>query len=79
MDVKHDSQKKKKRAQLLLIRVIFIYERIYSFGLPKYLKGFPGSSDGKELACNARDLGLIPGLGRSPGEGNGSLKGWDTT
>ena len=33
--------------------------------------GFPGGSDGKESACNARDLGLIPGLGRSPGEGNG--------
>ena len=27
--------------------------------------GFPGSSDGKESACNAGDLGLIPGLGRS--------------
>ena len=35
------------------------------------LEGFPGSSDGKESACNAGDLGLIPGLGRSPGEGNG--------
>ena len=34
-------------------------------------KGFPGSSDGNEPACNARDPGLIPGLGRSPGEGNG--------
>ena len=32
--------------------------------------GFPGGSDGKESACNARDLGSIPGLGRSPGEGN---------
>ena len=32
--------------------------------------GFPGGSDGKESACNAGDLGLIPGLGRSPGEGN---------
>ena len=31
---------------------------------------FPGGSDGKEPACNAKDLGLIPGLGRSPGEGN---------
>ena len=29
--------------------------------------GFPGCSDGKESACNAGDLGLIPGLGRSPG------------
>jgi len=27
---------------------------------------FPGGSDGKESACNARDLGLIPGLGISP-------------
>ena len=29
-------------------------------------------SDGKESVCNAGDLGLIPGLGRSPGEGNGN-------
>ena len=34
-------------------------------------RGFPGGSDGKESACNAGHLGLIPGLGRSPGEGNG--------
>ena len=33
--------------------------------------GFLGGSDSKEFACNARDLGSIPGLGRSPGEGNG--------
>ena len=33
---------------------------------------FPGGSDGKEFACNAGDLGLIAGLGRSPGEGNGN-------
>ena len=33
--------------------------------------GFPGGSVRKESACNARDLGLIPGSGRSPGEGNG--------
>ena len=32
---------------------------------------FPGSSVGKESACNAGDLGTIPGLARSPGEGNG--------
>ena len=35
-------------------------------------KGFPGGSDDKESACNAEDLGLVPGLGRSPGEGNGN-------
>ena len=34
--------------------------------------GFPYSSVGKESACNAGDLGSIPGLGRSPGEGNGN-------
>ena len=34
--------------------------------------GFPGSSDGKVSACNAGDLGSIPGLGRSPGEGHGN-------
>ena len=35
--------------------------------------GFPGGSAGKEFACNAGDLGLIPRLGRSPGEGKGYL------
>ena len=33
--------------------------------------GFPGGSDSKESACNARDLNLILGSGRSPREGNG--------
>ena len=33
--------------------------------------GFPDGSDGKESACSAGDLGLIPGLGRYPGEGKG--------
>ena len=33
---------------------------------------FPGGSDSKESACNVRNLGSIPGLGRSPGGGNGS-------
>ena len=31
-----------------------------------------GGSEGKETSCNAGDLGLIPGLGRSPGEGDGN-------
>ena len=46
---------------------------------------FPYSSDGKESACNAGDLGSIPGLGRSPGERNGNPlqyycldKSWDS-
>ena len=36
------------------------------------MKGFPHRSVGKSSACNAGDLGSIPGLGRSPGEGNGN-------
>ena len=36
------------------------------------LLGFPGGSDDKESASNVGDPGSIPGLGRSPGEGNGN-------
>ena len=36
-----------------------------------FASGFPGGSAGKESACKAGDLGSIPGLGRSPGEGKG--------
>ena len=44
-----------------------------------YCQGFPGGSDSKESACNARDLDLIPGSGRSPGEGmatHSSILAW---
>ena len=40
--------------------------------LDLYSLGSHGSSDSKESACNAGDLGLKPGLGRSSGEGNGN-------
>ena len=36
------------------------------------IRGFSGGSDSKESACNAGDIGLIPGAGRSPGKGNGN-------
>ena len=36
------------------------------------MEGFPGGSDCKESACRAEDPGLLPGYGRSPGEGNGN-------
>ena len=39
-----------------------------NFSKFREIGGFPGGSDGKESACNAGHLGLIPGLGRSPGE-----------
>ena len=42
-----------------------IFERLL------HVSRFPCGSAGKESACNAGDLGSIPGLGRSPGEGNG--------
>ena len=45
---------------------------------PVYL-GFPGGPAGKESTCSAGDLGLIPGLGRSPGEGkatHSSILAW---
>ena len=37
--------------------------------------GFHGGSDGKESACTVEDLGSIPGLGRSPGEGMATYSG----
>ena len=54
----------------------FIIGLLCSFQPKIYLQvehflGFPGGSDSKESACNAGDLGSIPGLGRSPGGGNG--------
>ena len=42
--------------------------RVLEWGATAFSKG--GGSDGKEYACNASDPGSIPGLGRSPGEGN---------
>ena len=48
----------------ILCQILFMY-------LNKHIiLGFSGGSDGKETACNAGDLGSIPGSGRSPGEGN---------
>ena len=38
--------------------------------------GLSGSPDDKQSACNAGDLGLAPGSGKSAGEGNGSLFAW---
>ena len=45
--------------------------RVLQYTGVKAQKGFPCGSAGKESACNVGDLGLIPGLGRSLGEGNG--------
>ena len=57
---------------------ILLHEIVYSCILCQWLidhkfvnMGFPGGLDGEDFACNAGDPGLIPGFGRSPGEGNG--------
>ena len=52
--------------------LLFLHALIVLFLLSHRILGFPGSSDGKETACSAGDLGSIPGVGRSPGEGNGN-------
>ena len=44
----------------------------FFFSISKQHVGFPGGSDGKESTCNAGDPGSVPGLGRSPGGGNGN-------
>ena len=49
--------------------VIFIQKNMQVHIL-KLLLGFPGGWAGKEFTCNVGDQGLIPGLGRCPGEGN---------
>ena len=48
------------------------YFVIEEFEFSRGALGFPGGLDSEESAFNARDMGLIPGLGRSPGEGNGN-------
>ena len=58
--------------RLIPFELIFMYIVSYSYGLTLlHMTGFPYGSAGEESACNAGDLGLIPGLGRSPGEGKG--------
>ena len=45
---------------------------LFCTGVQSFFSYFPGSLEVKASACNAGDLGSIPGLGRSPGEGNGN-------
>ena len=53
-----------------LSNVHFPSKRVTFILFLELLLGLPGGSAGKKYACNVGDLGLIPGLGRSPGEGN---------
>ena len=52
-------------------RAYRVSKRFMLHTLNMYSLGLPGGSGGKESACNAGDLGSIPGLGRSPAEGKG--------
>ena len=52
--------------KFLFLPSVFICFRVHV----RYIMGFPGGSYGKESACNAGVLGLIPGSGRFPGEGD---------
>ena len=54
-------------AQHVFFSVFTFFNSNHSNGMT----GFPCGSAGKESAYNVKDLGLIPGLGRSPGEGKG--------
>ena len=64
--------KKRKRKTHFNFRLFVAKTFFFFFLFPwEVLQGFSGGSDGKESACNARDWGLFPGLGGSPGEGNG--------
>ena len=52
---------------------VCVYTHSFSSSFPLwFIMGFPGSSDGKESACNVGDLGLISGLGGFPGGGHGN-------
>ena len=51
--------------------VIMIFQCKLNLSQRIYIWGFPGGSAGKESTCSVGNLGLIPGLGRYPGEGNG--------
>jgi len=57
--------------KVLSLGADFIFYYLFILGCAGSLLGFPDSSIGKEFVCNARDLGLIPELGRSPGGGKG--------
>ena len=61
-----------KKCIQYLLGIIIIYTIYYIFIIDKYILGFPGGSVVKNLSVNAWDTGLISGLGRSPGGGNGN-------
>ena len=55
-----------------ILRLITLLKTHGFTGRHHTIVGLPGGSDSKESVCNVRDPGSVPGLGRSPGEGNGN-------
>ena len=55
-----------------VFHILFHYMLLKDFNIISCAMGFPGGLEVKASACNARDLGSIPGSGRCPGEGNGN-------
>ena len=70
-----EHQDSKFSVSFTALQMTFSHDAKFQFLLTSILvpRNFPGGSAGKESACNAGDLGLIPGLGRSPGEEKGYL------
>ena len=62
---------KAKTFFLTYLRASLIAQSVKNLLPTPIFLGFPCASAGKESTCNAGDLGSIPGLGRSPGEGKG--------
>ena len=60
---------KSENQMLANMKLYFVLVPLFHLQAP--ISVFPGDLDGKESTCNAKDLGLTPGLGRSPGEENG--------
>ena len=81
-------RKQRQRAEVIYSDTVcvIIYLKIFQHNRQHVVcmcnLGFPNGSDSKESACNAEDLGLILGSGRSPGEGNtthSSILAWRTS
>ena len=66
------SIRKKKKANIARLPMDFFRKTAREWHHFHEMIQPPGGSDGKESACNAGDLGSIPGLGRSPGGGHGN-------
>ena len=61
-----------EREEIDIVPIVSVHHgNLMSYCAPIKGLGFPSGSPGKESACSMGDLGSIPELGRSPGEGNG--------